>query len=443
MTDRHSLLLTPAQATELRTAVRGEVWLPGDDGFDDARQAWNLAIDQQVAAVVEAADAADASALVHIASAAGTSIATQPNGHGASGRTAGSILLRTGRLDGIEIDAQNRTARIGAGVSSGALQHAAATHGLTALPGSSPVVSVTGVALGGGLSWFGRAFGWVADSVIAFDVVDAQGQPGRVDSETDPDLFWALRGGGGDYAIVTGVELALQEAPAVYGGRMLWAGGHAPAVAQAFAEVTRSAPNELTLWLELLSFPGADPMVAIDLTYLGQESTGRELLTVLDALPDPLSDSRGMHSVAELGSITAEPTAPSPGISRAELLTRFDADTIAALLAEPIAPLLGVQIRHLGGALGQESATPHGRLPEPYGVYLLGSPAMADAAAITGRQQRLVEALPTSGRKPVTMLRPSESLADALPADSLERLRRIKRERDPKGVFRSNFSALG
>lgn len=443
MTDRHSLLLTPTQASELRAAIRGQVWLPGEDGFDAARQGWNLAIDQQVTAVVEARDVADVSALVQFVAAAGISVAVQPNGHGASGRTAGSILLRTGRLDGIEIEAHSRRAKVGAGVSSGALQHATAAHGLTALPGSSPVVSVTGVALGGGLSWFGRAFGWVADSVTAFDVVDAQGQRRQVHAEQDADLFWALRGGGGDYAVVTGVEIALQDAPAVYGGRMLWDASHAPAVAQAFRDVTRSAPNQLTLWLELMSLPGADPLVAIDLTYLGTESTGRKLLAGLDALPAPLSDSRAMLSVAELGTITAEPTDPSPGISRAELLTDFDADTIAALLAEPIAPLLAVQVRHLGGAFRQESATPHGPLPESYGVYLLGSPGMAPAGAIIERQQRLVDALPVTGRKPVTMLRPSEGLADALPADSLERLRRIKAERDPDGVFRSNFSALG
>lgn len=184
-------------------------------------------------------------------------------------------------------------------------------------------------------------------------------------------------------------------------------------------------------------------MVAIDLTYLGPESTGRELLADLDALPTPLSDSRTMRSVAELGAITDEPTAPSAGISRAELLTGFDADTVAALLAEPIAPLLNVQVRHLGGALRQVSASPPGALTEPYGVYLFGSPGLADATAITGRAQRLVHALPTSGHKPVTLLRPSESLADALPADSLERLRRIKTERDPHHVFRANFGALG
>src|SRR5690606_28443848 len=138
--------------------------------FDDARRPWNLAVDQPATAVVEAADAADVAALVRYARATGMAISTQPSGHGATGRTEGTVLLRTGRLDDIRVDAPGRRAVVGAGVRSGALQAAVAPYGLTGLPGSSPVVTVAGVALGGGLSWFGRAHGWVADSVTKFDI---------------------------------------------------------------------------------------------------------------------------------------------------------------------------------------------------------------------------------------------------------------------------------
>lgn len=418
----------------LQSVVRGRVWLPGDEGFDGVRRPWNLAVEQPVAAVVEAADAADVAALVRHAAATGVSIATQPNGHGATGRTDGTILLRTGNLDQIVID--GRIARIGAGVRSGALQQAAAAHGLTGLPGSSPVVSVTGVALGGGLSWFGRAFGWVADSVVAFDVVDASGSLRRVSGESDPDLFWALRGGGGDYAIVVGLEVALRAAPSVVGGRMLWDGGRARAVADAFRSLVPDAPDELTAWLELVHFPGAEPMVAIDTTYLGDEETARKLLAPLDALPTPMVDTRRTMAVSELGSITAEPTDPSPGMGRAELLTTLD-DALDTLLAEPVAPLMAVQVRHLGGALARASDSPHGALAEPFLAYLFGAPTPAVAA----RQRELAASLPVSGRKPVTFLNPEESLSDALAPEAITRLRRIKAERDPQGVFRANFSA--
>ncbi|SEG16139.1 FAD/FMN-containing dehydrogenase [Nonomuraea solani] len=419
----------------LRSVVRGRVLLPGDPGFDAARRPWNLAVEQPAAAVVEAADADDVAALVRYARAAGLGIATQPNGHGATGRTDGTILLRTGRLDSLRVDPAARRARVGAGVASGRLQAAAAPHGLTGLPGSSPVVSVAGVALGGGLSWFGRAHGWVADSVTAFDIVDAEGRPRRLTAESGPDLFWALRGGGGDFAIVTALELALHPAPHLYGGRILWDAGHAPAVMDAYRQITATAPGALTVWLDLLHFPGSAPMVAVDATYLGGESEARDLLAPLDRLPRPLSDSRRVMSVAELGSIIAEPTDPGAGASRGELLTELDDTAVKTLLADPIAPLLSVQIRHLGGALAGPSDSPHGPLAEPYALYLFGFPG----DDVTARQRGLAESLPVTGRKPYTFLNPGETAADAFTPAALARLRAVKRHHDPDGVFRANF----
>ncbi|MEV4187629.1 FAD-dependent oxidoreductase, partial [Streptosporangium canum] len=182
---------------DLRSLIRGHVSLVGDDGFDQARRPWNLAVEQPVRAVVEAADADDVAALVRYARDAGLTVSAQPSGHGATGDVDGVILLRTGRLDEVRVDPGARTARVGAGVAWGQVQAVAGPHGLTGLPGSSPVVSVVGYTLGGGLSWFGRRYGWAADSVTAFEVVDADGVRARVTADSDVDLFWALRGGGG------------------------------------------------------------------------------------------------------------------------------------------------------------------------------------------------------------------------------------------------------
>ncbi|RKN22296.1 FAD-binding oxidoreductase [Micromonospora musae] len=427
-----------------RSVVRGRVLLPGDTDFDAASRPWNLAVEQSVAAVVEAADADDVVALVRYARSAGLAIAVQPNGHGATGRAEGTILLRTGRLDGLKIDPATRRALVGAGVPSGRVQAATAQHGLTGLPGSSPVVSVTGVALGGGLSWFGRAYGWVSDAVTAFDIVDAEARQRHVTADTDPDLFWALRGGGGDYAIVTAIELALQPAPRLFGGRVLWSAAHAPEVMEAYRQITAVAPNELTVWLDLLHFPGADPMVAVDVTYLGAEREARDLLGPLDHLPRPISDSRRAMQVSELGGITAEPTDPGAGLSRGELLTRLDDAAAETLLADPIAPLLSVQIRHLGGALARPSDSPHGPLTEPYALYLFGIPTdPATAEQVTVKQRALADALPVSGRKPLTFLNPTESVSDAFTPAVLTRLRGVKRRHDPRNLVRSNFPVGG
>ncbi|MEV6305690.1 FAD-binding oxidoreductase [Actinoplanes sp. NPDC051861] len=421
----------------MKDLVRGTVHLPGTPGFDDARQPWNLAITQPVDAVVEAADAADVAALIRHAAATGRTVTTQARGHGATGNTSGAVLLRTRRLDGVDIDPVARRARVGAGVLSGRLQAAAAPHGLTGMPGSSPVVSVAGVALGGGLSWFGRAHGWVSDNVLAFDVVDATGTERHVTATSDPDLFWALRGGGGDFAVVTALELALHPAPSLYGGRVLWDFAHAPAVIDAYRRIVATAPDELTVWLDLLHFPGAAPMVAVDATYLGPADAARELLVPLDALPAPVSDSRRVMAVDELGSITAEPTDPSAGLSHAELLTTLDDAVVAALLKDPIAPLLSVQIRHLGGAFTRPSDSPHGPLTEPFALYLFGLPI--DPEAVLAKQAGYAAALPVSGRKPFTFLNPSETVADAFDSAAVARLRTIKQAVDPKGVFRGSF----
>jgi hypothetical protein len=145
-------------------------------------------------------------------------------------------------------------------------------------------------------------------------------------------------------------------------------------------------------------------------------------------------------SVAELGDITAEPTDPGAGLTRAELLTELDDDAVSTLLREPITPLLSAQIRHLGGALARATDSPHGPLAEPYALYLFGIPTdPATAEAVTAKQHALANALPASGRKPFTFLNRDESVADAFTPEVLARLRDIKRRHDPRNTFRSNF----
>ncbi|WP_114853362.1 FAD-binding oxidoreductase [Brachybacterium sp. YJGR34] len=429
---------------QLRTAVRGPVHAPGDPGFAVVHRPWNLAVAQDVPAVVEARDAEDVRAVLTLAARHRVPVAAQPTGHGASGRAAGAILLRTGRLDEITIDPHRRVARIGAGVLSGALQRAAAVHGLTGLPGSSPVVSVAGVVLGGGLSWFGRALGWAADSLLAAEVVTADGALRRVDPDSDPELLWALRGGGGDLAVLTALELRLHPAPAVVGGRMLWPAEHAREVAAAFEEITAAAPDQLTTWFSLLTPPGGAPLVALDAAYLGQEAEARELLAPADLLPAPLSDTRAPMSTAEMGTITGEPTDPTPGASRAELLGGVDAAALEALLAAPIAPLLTAQIRHLGGAFAHPSDSPHGPLLEPFVLYAFGlAPTPEAQEAVVRRQAELVAPLPLTGRAPLVFLDPSKRIEDALPPRSVARLRALKEHWDPADRVRGNVAISG
>lgn len=432
---------------DVREVVRGRVLLAGDAGFEAAAMPWNVTVAQPVAAVVEAMDAADVAALVGYARRAGLAVATQPTGHGASGDVDGVILLRTGRLDDIEIDAERRVARVGAGANWAQVQAATGAHGLTGLPGSSAVVGVTGYVLGGGLSWFGRAHGLASDAVRAFEIVDADGNAARVDPGTDPEMFWALRGGGGDFAIVTALELDLFAAPGLYGGRVLWPGDRTSDVFDAFVALTAAAPDALSLWFQRVEFPDAPPMVGIDAAYLGDPAEGKSLLAALDTLGGAVLDTRGVLPVASVGDICAEPTDPSPVLCRGALLTGVGSTVTDLLIDGPIAPLTVIQIRHLGGAFAEPAAVTGARGPiaEPFVLNLLGLglPHLTDA--VLARQSEILGTLRDhiGATKPLTFLAPGEQAAEAFDETTLARLRELKRVRDPHNVFRSNFPVLG
>ncbi|MCP2337409.1 FAD-binding oxidoreductase [Actinomadura rupiterrae] len=432
---------------DLRSVLTGRVLLPGDEGFDQASKAWNLTVSQPVAAVVEAADVPDVSALVRYARRTGRTVATQPTGHGASGDVDGLILLRTGLLNEVEVRAEERVVRVGAGAKWAQILAATGPLGLTGLAGSAPGVGVTGYTLGGGVGWFSRKYGFASDSVRAFDIVDAEGEPARVTAESDPELFWALRGGGGDFAVVTALELDLYPVPSLYGGRVVWPEHRTREVYDAFLEITADAPRELSVWINRLQLPGGPPMVTLDMAYLGETAEATALLARIDKIGDALSDSRGIVPIADLGGITAEPTDPVPSITRAELLTSLDDDAVDLLLAKPVAPVINVQIRHLGGALADPdpAAGASGVLPEPYLLGLVGVGLPHTTDATHAKQADVVADLESyvSGRKPYTVLAPGESAAQAFSSITLARLQQIKQARDPRNVLRANYPVLG
>ncbi|MEU7140325.1 FAD-binding oxidoreductase [Nocardia sp. NPDC046473] len=431
----------------LRTAVRGGVLLPGDADFDQAARPWNSAIAQSVAGVVEVADALDVAAVLDYARRAGRPVVTQPTGHGATGDIDGAILVRTKHFHTVDIDPGQRVARVGSGVHWGQVQAAAAGCGLTGLAGSNPVVGVTGYTLGGGFGWFARKYGWAANAVRAIEIVDAAGRPQRVTADSDPDLFWALRGGGGDFAIVTGLEFELFALPRLYGGRVMWPADRTRAVFDLFTELTTDAPAELSVWLQRYQIPGAAPTVAIDFAYLGDPADGRHLTRRLDTIDGILADTRGELSPGEIGKITAEPTDPSPSLSRGELLTDLDDAVVKTLIEAPVAPLLNVQIRGLGGALAQHrpDGGARGAVTEPYALYLLGLGLPHLLGPIGDRFDEIISALGThiTGTKPYTFLAPGESATAAFDPNTLARLRDIKRNRDPHNIIRANFPVLG
>lgn len=428
--------------TRLRSAIDGRLLLGGDDGFDHARRSWNTTVDQAVLAVVDAASESDVATTVRFATDNGMAVATQPSGHGATGSADGAILLRTNRFDRVRIDAGAQMAHVGAGVSWGQVLASAQPHGLTGLPGSSGAVTVAGYTLSGGLSWFARMHGWASDHVAAFDVVTAEGVATRVTDQSDPELFWALRGTGGDFAIVTAMDVRLFPLSGLLGGQMVWPYQRRYAVVDAFRQVTRDAPPELTVWLNISNPSEGAPLVSVFVTYLGAPDDARDLLAPFARVPGPCVRTIAPLPISRLGGIAAEPTDPTPALFWGEWLDNIDDTTIEFLFDNATPPLLNAQIRHLGGALAAPTDNPHGAVAAPYLLNLFGvAPNVAAQQALIAKQQGIAEGLGPAVRslKPHNFLSKSLTIESVFDPLALTRLRHIKQRRDPYNVFRSNF----
>jgi hypothetical protein len=446
---------------ELSALLPGQVTRPGEAAWDQTRFGFNLAVEQQPIAVVTALDEEDVVATVRWANRCGLAVAAQPVGHGATRATDGTVLLRTRELREIAVDPQRRVARVGAGVKWGEVLAATAPYGLTGLAGSSPDPTVAGFSLSGGLSWFGRSYGLAAHSIVGVDLVDPTGERRWVTAASNPELFWALRGGGGDFGVAVALEIALHPAPHVYGGRFMWPIEMSRPVLSTFAKVTKQAPDALTLWTHMLQFPPLpmvpEPMrgksfVTIEATYLGPAEEAERLLAPFREIPAMWADTMDTVALGELGAICAEPEEPLPAIEHSGLLTDFDDRAVDGLVRavgrESGSPLVVVQVRHLGGALARGTADegPAGAIAEPYQLFELGVPMMPELVpAIRAAFERTDTELAgyLSGRTSFTFLGSDADPGRAFSADALQRLRDVKRRVDPDGVIRSNRPVLG
>lgn len=452
--------ISDAGLAELRGALAGDALVPGDPAWDDDRQAWNLAAEQHPALIVVAESASDVAEAIGFARAHGLRVAPQSTGHGAAPLPdlGAAMLLRTSRMTGVSVDPQARTATVAAGARWADVAGPAAEHGLAALHGSSGTVGVAGYTLSGGLGWLGRSRGFACNSVAAMEVVTADGEVRRVDAESDPDLFWALRGGGGTHAVVTSFEHGLVELREAYGGSLMWPIEMAGTVAQAWRAWTRSAPDELAATLKLIRFPPfpdvPEPMrgralAAVTFVYCGDAASGEELLGPMRSVGAPYVDTVATVDARDLVSLAGDPADPVPARGAGFLLESLDEDAIDAYveLAGPDAdvPLIFLEIRHLGGAL-ERSSHSHGAVDTAGAPYLLNGvgavigPEVDQAIGdLFGRIERRMgpwladHALPAFAEQ-----RPD--LRSCFPAATADRLERVKATYDPDGLLLANHA---
>jgi len=444
-------------------AIAGRVATPTDSDWDQARAAWNLAVDQQPSAVALVESGEDVVAVVRFAAENDLRVTAQGSGHGAASLRIpeDTILVKTERMRGIEVDAGAQTARVQAGVLSVELAEAAAAHGLSSLPGSSPDVCLTGFTLGGGLSWLGRRYGFACNRLRAVELVTADGEARTIDAETDPDLFWALRGGGGDYGVVTALHLSLVPLANVYAGALLFPAEVGADGVRAYRDWTAGVSEDVTSIIRFLRPPDipdvpeflrGKALLVIDAACIGDQAAGEAAIAPLREIGEPILDTFGQIPAPGLCKIHMDPEQPVPGNGHHRVLRELSDEAIEAFVGvagpDSGTPLLLTELRHLGGALGR---------PDPdggalshldagwamYGVGMVMSPEMGEAVtAGLDRMHEAMEPWAADGGYFNFAERPCD--ADAiLPAEVCARLAEVKRKYDPEGrVFGNHAVSL-
>lgn len=446
---------TPAGALERR--IRGKIAERGSADWQGATLAFNTTVEQNPAFVAVPADADDVRAIVDVARENGLRIAPQRTGHNADPLTTGDgvVLLRTDALQGVEIDAERGTARVRAGAKWENLVPEASSLGLAGLHGSTPDVSIAGYALGGGVGWYGRKHGLATNSVTAIELVTADGELRQVDAAQEPELFWALRGGGGSFGVVTALELDLYPIPEVYGGVLFFPWERSAEVLHAWHAWTATVPDEVTSVGRILQFPPIpevpEPLrggrfAVVEAVVLGDEREGAELLEPLRAL-GPAMDTFALVPPVGISELHMDPPEPVPSTGDAQMLGELTDAALDAFLAAAGpgsgSPLLSVELRHVGGALGRQKPG-NGALASLDAAFLTyGVGMVLDEDTYRANREALArvrEALAPvdNGREYLNFTQYETDPARFYTRETYARLRAVKAAVDPDSLFRAN-----
>jgi FAD/FMN-containing dehydrogenase len=407
-------------ARRLRRALSGAVHLPGEGGYDAQRQSLHATLDPWPAMVVEASGAADARAAVVTAREHDLPLAVQATGHGTHVPADGAVLLKTSHMATVLVDPDRRVARVGPGARWGAVVAAAAPFGLAPLSGSSPDVGVTGYTLGGGIGWLARKHGFAADSLLRAEVVTADGSIVTASADEHADLFWALRGGGGNFGVVTALEFRLHPVARVYAGTAYFAVDRAAETLALYREWIADAPDAMSTAVLLTRLPEGERVLAIRAMHAGEADEAQRLLAPLFAAAGPpLVD--GMRPMpfadAAMGG-----TAPR----HVELLNALP-DAVIELLVAADAPVSTVEVRHWGGAMARPGADagPVGHRDVPLSV-ILDERVPAVAAALAPH---------ATGGSFLNFLADPALTETAYTPANLAGLRAVKASYDPDNLF--------
>ena len=451
-----------ARAVEgLRTRLRGTLLRPGEEGYDGARAAWNLNAYQGPAVVVVAEGVADILAAVRFAREAGLGVGVMATGHGVGTPANGGLLINTSRMGGVSIDPVLRTARVGAGALWKDVIPRAHAHGLATLAGSAPHVGVVGYTMGGGFGWLGRKYGLNSASITEAEVVRADGELVRASADENEDLFWGLKGGGGNFGIVASLKFRLYPLASVFGGSVFYPVEQAREVLYAYARWSADLPDEMTTAVAFMNVPPLprlpEPIrgrsvIVVKGCYCGQRPQDGEVefRPVREGLGEPIFDTFREMPVTEMDRISMDPVDPLGVIQHAELLSDLSYEAVDALVrvagAGSGSPLIILELRQLGGALARapEHLDLLGNGDARFSMNAIGAtftPEMAQGveahlACVAG------ETRPYQTGETFINFMEEDPAGDRVRAaytpEDWERLVALKNEHDPHNLFRFN-----
>ena len=448
---------TAISVPQLRADVDGRVTAPGEPGYDEGRTVFYGGIERRPAAIVRAANADDVSRVIALARETGAELAIRSGGHSIPGHstTEGGIVLDLRDLNELEIDVEGRTAWVGGGLTTGRYTKAAAEHGLATPFGDTGSVGIGGLTLGGGVGFLVRKHGLTIDDLLAAEVVTADGQLLRVDADSHPDLFWAIRGGGGNFGVATRLQLRLHELDGIVGGMLIL-----PATADTiygFMAEAEAAPEELSAIANVMPAPpmpflppeqhGRLVIFAL-LAYAGEVDAGTRAIAPFRALAEPAADMVRPMRYPELFVGPGDEDDYHPVAAARTMfvdsIDRSAAETIVAQLEKSTAMMGVTQLRVLGGAAA--------RVPVDATAYAhRQSRIMVNVAALFETPEQAPEHEPwvvgladalrqddTGAYVNFLGDEGEERIRAAYPGPTWDRLVEIKRRYDPTNVFRLN-----
>ena len=455
-------IMTMNDFSDLRLGLRGDVFMPGSPGYREATASWIVNAGHRPDLVVLAECARDIQLAVRFAGERGLPVGVQATGHGVLAPVTRGILINTSRMQGVSVDPVARTARVEAGVTWAKVLPLAQEHGLAPLLGSSTAIGVVGYTLGGGTGWLARRYGFAADRIVAADLVTADGDLIHVTEVAHPEVLWALRGGSGNFGIVTALEFELVPVSAVFGGTAFYPIAHAKAVLSAFTAWTEGLPEEITASVGIMRFPSlsqvpphlqGEAVVFTRACGIGDLERAEAIIGPIRKIGGiaPLMDTFGAMPFSAIDAISMDPVDPMPFAATTTSLDTLDEATIDRLLAvvgEGVeTPVMMVEIRYIDGAVDRMPRRDGvaNRHDAPMGVMMgavVADPALGPAVHAALAEVEAAFAPASSGSLLLNFLHFGDTAEERVRAcfakDDYLRLRQVKADLDPGNMFRYN-----